>query len=79
VRPLLLLSGLCFPKPSFKTFSSPAAVAFPHSRPQQIYCKEPGNFNPRTAEMRADLGTAATDLSQYQTFDGPIPETVNGR
>jgi hypothetical protein len=45
----------------------------------QIYCKEPGNFTPRTAEMRADLGSAATDLSQYQTFDGPIPETVNGR
>jgi hypothetical protein len=45
----------------------------------QIYYKEPGNFTDRTAEMRADLGSAATDLSQYQTFDGPIPETVNGR
>jgi len=31
------------------------------------------------AEMRADLGSAATDLSQFQAFDGPIPETVNGR
>jgi hypothetical protein len=31
------------------------------------------------AEMRADLGNAATDLSQLQAFDGPGPETINGR
>jgi hypothetical protein len=45
----------------------------------QVFNREPGNISPRMAEMRADLGTAATDLSQYQAFDGPIPETVNGR
>ena len=45
----------------------------------QVYYREAGNISPRMAEMRADLGTAATDLSQYQAFDGPIPETVNGR
>ncbi|KAF6258509.1 hypothetical protein COO60DRAFT_1518367 [Scenedesmus sp. NREL 46B-D3] len=40
------------------------------------------------AEMRADLGTAASDpavaeyagpLQTLQAFDGPIPETFNGR
>lgn len=51
-------------------------LLLPHT---QIKLKEAGNFSSRTAEMRADLGTAATDFSQYQTFDGPIPETVNGR
>lgn len=45
----------------------------------QIRSKEAGNISSRTAEMLADLGTAATDLSEYQAFDGPIPETVNGR
>ena len=45
----------------------------------QIHYKEIGNYTDRTADMRADLGTAAKDLSEYQTFDGPIPETVNGR
>lgn len=35
-------------------------------------------MSPRVAEMRADLGTAAADLSQLQTFDGPAPETING-
>eukprot|EP00882_Tetradesmus_deserticola_P024010 GHRQ01026218.1.p2 GENE.GHRQ01026218.1~~GHRQ01026218.1.p2 ORF type:complete len:102 (+),score=8.31 GHRQ01026218.1:399-704(+) len=30
------------------------------------------------AEMRADLGTAASDISTLQTFDGPAPETING-
>lgn len=45
----------------------------------QVYNREPGNISPRMAEMRADLGSTATDLSQFQAFDGPIPETVNGR
>jgi hypothetical protein len=45
----------------------------------QVQYREAGNISPHMAEMRADLGTAATDLSQYQAFDGPIPETVNGR
>jgi hypothetical protein len=31
------------------------------------------------AEIRADLGTSATDINQLQTFDGPAPETINGR
>jgi hypothetical protein len=31
------------------------------------------------AEMRADLGTAANDISTLQTFDGPAPETINSR
>lgn len=44
----------------------------------QVYKKSEGEFSPRTAEMRADLGKAATDLHVMQTFDGPAPETING-
>jgi len=54
-------------------------LTIPFITPLQVYSKEPGNISPRMAEMRADLGSAATDLSQFQAFDGPIPETVNGR
>jgi hypothetical protein len=43
----------------------------------QVISKEPGNISPRMAEMRADLGTAANDISTLQTFDGPAPETIN--
>eukprot|EP00879_Flechtneria_rotunda_P000501 GHRR01000605.1.p1 GENE.GHRR01000605.1~~GHRR01000605.1.p1 ORF type:complete len:216 (+),score=42.00 GHRR01000605.1:152-799(+) len=46
---------------------------------EELFTKEAGNVSPRLAEMRADLGTGATDLSQLQTFDGPAPETINGR
>jgi hypothetical protein len=42
-----------------------------------VISKEPGNIFPRMAELRADLGTAANDISQLQTFDGPAPETIN--
>jgi hypothetical protein len=34
--------------------------------------------SPRMAEMRADMGKAASDLTTMQTFDGPGPETING-
>lgn len=44
-----------------------------------MIAKEPGNVSPRMADLRADLGTSASDLSQLQTFDGPAPETINGR
>lgn len=30
------------------------------------------------ANLRADMGKAATDLTTMQTFDGPGPETING-
>jgi hypothetical protein len=36
------------------------------------------NISPDTAEMRADMGQAA-DYWQWQAFDGPAPETINGR
>lgn len=45
----------------------------------QVYSKQEGQFSPRTAEMRADLGKATTDLHVMQTFDGPAPETINGK
>ncbi|MEW5317660.1 MAG: hypothetical protein WDW38_008942 [Sanguina aurantia] len=38
-----------------------------------------GDISPRKAEMRADLGSATSDLNQLQAFDGPAPETINGR
>uniref|UniRef100_A0A383VMX0 Chlorophyll a-b binding protein, chloroplastic n=1 Tax=Tetradesmus obliquus TaxID=3088 RepID=A0A383VMX0_TETOB len=48
--------------------------------------KEPGmkqywpssTISPESAEERADMGTAA-DFWQMQVFDGPAPETINGR
>lgn len=55
----------------------PTAPFFhPH---RQVFNKSEGQFSPRTAEMRADLGSAATDLATMQTFDGPAPETINGK
>ena len=45
----------------------------------QVKFKEAGNVSPRMAEMRADLGKGTTDLSELQSFDGPAPETINGR
>lgn len=50
-----------------------------HIFPLQVITKEPGNISPRLAEMRADMGTAVNDISIMQTFDGPAPETINGR
>jgi hypothetical protein len=44
----------------------------------QVYNKEEGNISPLMAELRADMGKAATDLTTMQTFDGPGPETING-
>eukprot|EP00878_Enallax_costatus_P037627 GHUV01042523.1.p1 GENE.GHUV01042523.1~~GHUV01042523.1.p1 ORF type:complete len:157 (+),score=54.68 GHUV01042523.1:213-683(+) len=45
----------------------------------EVYKKPEGVFSPRTAEIRADMGNAATDMHVMQTFDGPAPETINGR
>jgi hypothetical protein len=36
----------------------------------QVYNKEEGNVSPHMAELRADMGKAATDLTTMQTFDG---------
>jgi hypothetical protein len=38
-----------------------------------------GEFDRRTAELRADLGSATPAIHMMQTFDGPAPETINGR
>lgn len=35
--------------------------------------------SPDLAEKRADLGKQWTDPQQLQAFDGPAPETINGR
>lgn len=44
----------------------------------QVFNKEEGNISPHMANLRADMGKAATDLTTMQTFDGPGPETING-
>jgi len=41
--------------------------------------KEAGNISSKTAEQRADLGTAWKDPAELQAFDGPAPETINSR
>ncbi|WIA21273.1 hypothetical protein OEZ85_000507 [Tetradesmus obliquus] len=55
---------------------------------EEVYRAPAGKISPRMAEMRADLGSAASDpavaeyagpLQTLQAFDGPIPETFNGR
>lgn len=38
-----------------------------------------GELSPRKAEIRADLGNAQPSLDSMQAFDGPAPETINGR
>eukprot|EP00882_Tetradesmus_deserticola_P000216 GHRQ01000242.1.p1 GENE.GHRQ01000242.1~~GHRQ01000242.1.p1 ORF type:complete len:222 (+),score=83.11 GHRQ01000242.1:257-922(+) len=45
----------------------------------EVFNKEEGNISPRMAELRADMGKAGSDLTTMQTFDGPGPETINGR
>jgi hypothetical protein len=61
--------------PDDQVLASPAMLCLPLL---QVITKEPGNISPRLAEMRADMGTAANDISVLQTFDGPAPETING-
>eukprot|EP00878_Enallax_costatus_P000414 GHUV01000504.1.p1 GENE.GHUV01000504.1~~GHUV01000504.1.p1 ORF type:complete len:222 (+),score=48.99 GHUV01000504.1:240-905(+) len=39
---------------------------------------EPGAISPQGAEQKADLGRKA-DFWDIQDFDGPAPETINGR
>lgn len=64
--------------------AQPSGFVHPLSTPTAGVCilqmsnKSEGSFSPRTAEIRADLGNAATDLHMMQTFDGPAPETING-
>ncbi len=36
------------------------------------------SISPETAEKRADMGNAA-NFWDLQVFDGPAPETINGR
>lgn len=54
---------------------------------EQVYRTPAGKISPKMAELRADLGSAASDpavadyagpLQTLQAFDGPIPETFNG-
>lgn len=47
-------------------------------RPGEKMFFEPGAISPENAEQRADLGNKA-DLWDMQVFDGPAPETINGR
>jgi hypothetical protein len=62
---------------AFLMLSSPAL---------QLRYKDPGmkqywpssTISPESAEARADMGKAA-DFWQMQVFDGPAPETINGR
>jgi hypothetical protein len=54
---------------------------------EKVFRTPAGHISPKNAELRADLGSAATDpavadyagpLQTLQAFDGPIPETFNG-
>jgi len=40
---------------------------------------EAGNISPQNAEKRADMGSNFSDPAAVQAFDGPAPETINGR
>ncbi|KAK9808432.1 hypothetical protein WJX73_004832 [Symbiochloris irregularis] len=41
---------------------------------------EPGNISNENAEARADIGkTRPPSFTEAQAFDGPAPETINGR
>jgi hypothetical protein len=46
---------------------------------QKVVNTEEGNISPANAERRADLGNAWDNPQQIQAFDGPAPETINGR
>lgn len=47
-------------------------------RPGEKMYFEPGAVSPEGAEQKADLGKKA-DFWDIQDFDGPAPETINGR
>lgn len=47
-------------------------------RPGNKMYFEPGAISPQGAEQKADLGKKA-DFWDMQDFDGPGPETINGR
>lgn len=46
---------------------------------QKVVNTEEGNISPANAERRADLGKSWDNPQQIQAFDGPAPETINGR
>lgn len=46
---------------------------------EEVQNIEAGNISPEKAEKRADLGANWNDPAQIQAFDGPAPETINGR
>lgn len=46
---------------------------------REIEAKQVGDLSPSTAEKRADLGNSWVDANEIQAFDGPAPETINGR
>jgi hypothetical protein len=46
---------------------------------QKVVNTEEGNLSPANAERRADLGDKWDNPQQIQAFDGPAPETINGR
>lgn len=54
--------------------ATPRDMAKPTSYPHA----DAVNVSPEIAERRADLGKDAS-LGQIQAFDGPAPETINGR
>lgn len=46
---------------------------------QRVERTEEGNISPSNAERRANLGTEWKSPAELQAFDGPAPETINGR
>lgn len=64
--------------PTVVSILLPSLVQLRYKEPGQKIYWPSSEVSPRSAEMRADLGNAA-DFWQMQVFDGPAPETINGR
>lgn len=60
-----------------ETRGGPAASG--STKVEEVQNIEAGNISPEKAEKRADLGANWNDPAQIQAFDGPAPETINGR
>lgn len=56
----------------------PACPMLP-APPHQVLKTPEGEISAANAERRANLGDSVDVISQVQAFDGPAPETINGR
>jgi len=72
--------GVGLPRPSNQAVEQIDDVKEPKIDQTKAQNIQPGNISAENAERRADIGaTRPPTLLEAQAFDGPAPETINGR